>query len=502
MAELLATGWGLGAAASYEEHDEEFQSERYEQGIAVLSRSVEDTESLTVDELENRICSTAGRIAVATCALLMMIERFDRLQGWSQWGMKSCAHWLAWTCSMSPATAREYVRVARAVSQLPLILDEFARGVLSYSKVRSVTRVAGRVDEQTLLNLAVVETASQLERTVRGFRKADGAGLDQQRLRRARAYWDDDGMLVLSARLPAEEGALVMAAIEAAGLQESQGPGAQHELVADSDRLDLNHQTMSVADSFVSMAKSALSAGQTETSGDDRQLIVLHVGPEAFSSPVAPPVEGCSTERSADKGICHLDDGPGLDTPAMERFACDTAVLVMIKGAAKNVLNVGRKARKISPAMRRALRIRDGGCRYPGCHRRTHLEAHHLIHWMHGGHTDQDNLALLCRFHHMAVHEGGFRVVGKPTSGGCLGLTFWRPDGQRVPQAPKLYPGSNPDLNVCDVSPESLRAGALGEPFSLVDVVAAMTDSVLTRTARLAHATDHGVIEHVSLSVT
>ena len=116
-----------------------------------------------------------------------------------------------------PGRAREYVRVAAASWHgLPLLDNAFGAGRLSYSKMRALTRVAGRVDERTLLEQGLVHTASQLERVVRGYRKASGSGLDQQRRRRARWFYDDDGMLILTARLPADEGAVVVAALEQA----------------------------------------------------------------------------------------------------------------------------------------------------------------------------------------------------------------------------------------------------------------------------------------------
>ena len=172
--------------------------------------------ALSDDELADGICTWAGRVAAGEAELLRWIAEFDRRSAWSGTGITSCAHWLAWSCSMSPATAREHVRVARALTSLPLVSDMFAAGTLSYSKVRALTRIAAHTDEATLVRLALAESASQLERTVRGHRRATGAGLAQQRRRRARMYWDENGMLVVSARLTAEEGAVLMAAVAAA----------------------------------------------------------------------------------------------------------------------------------------------------------------------------------------------------------------------------------------------------------------------------------------------
>ena len=99
------------------------------------------------------------------------------------------------------------------------------------------------------------------------------------------------------------------------------------------------------------------------------------------------------------------------------------------------MLDVGRKTRSIPPAIRRALDARDRKCRFPGCGSRW-CDAHHVVHWADGGPTSLENLLLLCRRHHRAVHEGGFAVW--PDANGSF--TFVRPDGTPIPKAPPLPP--------------------------------------------------------------
>ena len=95
--------------------------------------------------------------------------------------------------------------------------------------------------------------------------------------------------------------------------------------------------------------------------------------------------------------------------------------------------DVGRRKRTISPALRRALAARDGRCRFPGCQNRR-CDAHHIEHWADGGETALDNLVLLCRRHHRAVHEEGFRI----TLDAAGDVQFTRPDGRPFPAAPPL----------------------------------------------------------------
>ena len=92
------------------------------------------------------------------------------------------------------------------------------------------------------------------------------------------------------------------------------------------------------------------------------------------------------------------------------RMACDATLVRVTKKADGTILDVGRKARTMPWRLRRALEIRDRGCRFPGCGRRF-AEAHHIRHWADGGETSLDNGLLLCRYHHRLVHEGGWSIA-------------------------------------------------------------------------------------------
>ena len=97
-----------------------------------------------LERLEAQICELAGHLAAATCRFLVLLGDFDARRGWASWEMNSCAQWLSWKCQMSSGTAREHVRVARALRDLPVIRARFAAGRLSYAKVRALTRIAAR----------------------------------------------------------------------------------------------------------------------------------------------------------------------------------------------------------------------------------------------------------------------------------------------------------------------------------------------------------------------
>ncbi|MGI9223834.1 MAG: DUF222 domain-containing protein, partial [Woeseiaceae bacterium] len=108
-----------------------------------------------IEELDRNILTLGTRINAATYELLVMIREFDERAGWTQWGLDNCTEWLAWRCDLAMTTAREKVRVAHALKHLPLISRAFASGELSYSKVKAMTRVASRDNEQQLLEFAL-----------------------------------------------------------------------------------------------------------------------------------------------------------------------------------------------------------------------------------------------------------------------------------------------------------------------------------------------------------
>jgi hypothetical protein len=129
-------------------------------------------------------------------------------------------------------------------------------------------------------------------------------------------------------------------------------------------------------------------------------------------------------------GRCELKDGHVLAIETARRLACDASLVGLVEDENGEPLNVGRKTRSISPALNRALRSRDGGCRFPGCDRRLFVEGHHVVHWANGGETKLSNLILLCGFHHGLVHEGGFGL--EATDDGVF--VFTRPDGSTIEQ--------------------------------------------------------------------
>jgi hypothetical protein len=404
----------------------------------------EELAALSTEGLEREIAELGGHINAATARWLGLVYEFDRREGWAEWGCRSCTHWLSYRCGVSPAAAREQVRVARRVSELPHLRAAFARGELCYSQVRAVTRVATPDTEADLLEIALHSTASQLETIVRAYRGVLevelGDASEEHRRRFVRCEHDDDGALIIHARLPAEEGALVLMALESsrevlrASSRASDGAGASAEAThigdaapdADDEDEELDRETIerftpSNVDALVLMARTAIAHGPAEGAGGEHQVVV-HVD--------------AATLAHDEEGACELEHGPALAPETARRLGCDASIVRILERDGRP-LSIGRKTRALSPALKRALRSRDRMCRFPGCGRHRFLHAHHIQHWAQGGRTDLSNLIQLCSHHHRLVHEGGYNVERR--GGGRV--RFRRPDGQAVHAVPSALRG-------------------------------------------------------------
>ena len=182
---------------------------------------VREQRRLKVSELAAQITELTGHLNAAHYRWLSLIAEFDRLQGWSDGSTPSCAHWLNWQCGIDLGAAREKVRVAHALEKLPRIAAAMACGQLSYSKTRALTRVACENTEEYFLSIALHGTAAHVEKLVRYYRRAKESEelsreAQQQAARLVSYSYDQDGSLILKARLPAEMGALVLKALDAA----------------------------------------------------------------------------------------------------------------------------------------------------------------------------------------------------------------------------------------------------------------------------------------------
>lgn len=434
------------------------------------------------DQLGQAITLLSGQINAANHRLLRLIAEFDRRGGWRAGGvMRSCAHWLSAHCGIDIGAAREKVRVARCLAGLPEIDQAFANGGLSYSKVRAITRAATADNQGFMVMLAENNTASHLEKLVARYEPVPEPGMaelletaelapasvvdrreeppktpgdeESQHLQARELYWfqDEDGMWVIHARLPPEEGQLVAKALKAVArpLEEErqeawqtaqkarmqavarkilarkrtdrgEGTEADDSVTTLPDNLAYEraeerisaetfsqHMNQIRADALVNMVEHFLASGPDYRNlqglrGSERCQVVLHVD--------------VNTLRQQQSGVCcthgkaFFEDKPWLSPTTARRLSCDASLVTVLEDEQGRVLNVGRRSRVVPGAIRRALQERDGVCQYPGCHESTYVDAHHIQHWADGGETSLDNLVTLCRFHHRQLHRGCFDV--------------------------------------------------------------------------------------------
>jgi len=254
--------------------------------------------------------------------------------------------------------------------------------------------------------MAQSSTAAQLERICRGYRRAlrNAAGErpeDEADRRWVRVRHTDDGLVRIEVQLRADEAAVVQRALKAA----TQRAWRATDVSAETPPASLRR-----ADALVAVAEQYLAGGTPAATPPVE--VVVHVESPAL----------------ADSNVgATLDDGTALAPATTERLLCDATVVEVTEDSRRNVLDVGRRRRTIPALLRRALQLRDRGCRFPGCTNRQ-VDGHHVVAWARGGTTALENLCSLCRRHHTYVHEYGFRLEGD----GAGGFRFFRPDGREV----------------------------------------------------------------------
>lgn len=396
-------------------------------------------------QLANEVARLSAEEAALTCRLIVKIGELDASGEWAQQGAISCAHWLGWRVGLALPAARERVRVARALRELPQITEAFGTGTISYSKVRALVRVATPDNETDLVDIARSTTASGLERICARFRSV----LDLERAQRetpeeaeARRYvyvrTHDNGSVLFSVQLPADEAARFIVAVESARELAAKGadspesgapPRTPDDDASEPPRLSADQRNRcsrrNRADGLMVMVERFLSADEVvPRRGGAPHEVILHVNQ-------------ADLEAQAEGAFLEGAECTGVSAETARRLSCDAGVVEVVEGDNGEVLNVGRRRRTIPSAIQRALRVRDQGrCAYPGCTHHLFLDAHHIHHWAAGGETSLDNLVLLCRRHHTFVHEHGYRIERD-----ALGRIVVSPPGQApIPRAPAQGP--------------------------------------------------------------
>jgi hypothetical protein len=353
-----------------------------------------------LEALATQIADLSLRIDIAKHSLLTHLRTFDAHEGWAGSGFSSTAAWLAWRIDIGATAAREHVRVARALGELPLTDAAFAAGKLSFSKVRAITRAAKPETEQDFLDIATHATAAHIEKLTSAYcrTRIDPSEPTSDQRRFARRTDTPSGMVRIEIQLPPEQANVVWEAMSAAldaGRREDSRASAEAPKQPRSPSVDPVVLQAERADALVSVSQAYLQQS-SRTFGTGYELVIMTTKEQLEHGPGG--VGG------------FLRDGTPVPLQLARMLACDCTRVDVETSGSGEPLDVGRARRTIPSAIGRALWLRDGGCRVPGCGRSRHLHAHHIEAWAAGGKTSAENLVLLCPSHHTLVHEGQLLV--------------------------------------------------------------------------------------------
>ena len=316
-------------------------------------------------ELETEIIELSGRLSVGTYELLVLVGELDVLGTWAAWGSLSCAAWLADVCDIEISTARNQVRVARAMREHPALDAAMANGDVSYAKARVMVPYLTSENASELLAIAESTSAGRLGAAIAAWSATND---DEDDIRRRQhdsrtVVWrtDPDGMIIVSARLAPESGGKVMAVLDAMVMRSNAPAGAS---------LAQQH-----ADAFVEVV--------TESGGSVTAEVVVHVRPEGNA----------------------LADGTPLSNHAVARMLPDAFVSLLMLDNQRRPIDASPRRRFPTRRQRRVLDEIDPECRQPGCHTTKFLQYDHKKPYGQGGPTTIDNLQRLCGTHNRSRNE-------------------------------------------------------------------------------------------------
>jgi hypothetical protein len=312
-------------------------------------------------------------------------------------GAASVVSWIGRNCGMSSTSVADRLCVGTQLESLPKIAEALRAGEISYQSTSLLCHLRDQLgekrvlfNEDEMLDLARQHSVASLRylcRYARHVADPDGffndAEADYSR-RRLHISQMSDGMHAIDGILDQAGGAALKTALDS--LSNRRGP---------EDDRTFGQRT---ADALVELAHHAMDEGRLPR----RNGVKPHIN-------LTTTIEGLKGELGA--GPADLELSLPISTRTLERLACDCTMSRVLL-ADSMAIDVGRATRTVSAPMRRALRVRDRGCRWPGCDRQVNwTNPHHIDHWARGGPNRLPNLVLLCFFHHRLVHEGGWQVV-------------------------------------------------------------------------------------------
>jgi hypothetical protein len=377
---------------------------------------------------------------------VLATERVDRTGAFADDGSKSTKAFLRKACGESDGWAARQVRIGRALAdRMPHTRAAWADGTIGAvhaDVIRSAIKdlddaraaqieraLADAAPDISLTDLCALAELIRQQNVPDEAAERDRQRFDRQHLTLVKTM---DGQYDLRGRLNAENGALVSAILDSFMARVAAG-GA----VADPSRSDILKPAPGLRRALALVDMATQAAGHAEhcdaSKAGGRPTIIVGVDLHTLAG-------GLGTGR--------LEDGTIIAGTVAQRLACD-AQLIYASIKDGEILDLGRKTRTPSTALRAYLIARDGGCLFDGCQSRPgSCEAHHIIWWANDGATDRDNMILLCLYHHQLIHNHGWTIIGNARS---PSLHFRSPDGRttiparRHPLIPKPRQTPAPD---------------------------------------------------------
>ena len=343
------------------------------------------TAHLTNDERRERLIRKRHAMDLQELSFSHEAAEFAATDAWDEDGSASAIDWIRFNCHMTSGTAANSVAVGEATHRTPESLQALTEGEIGFAHLTAMARTADaleeRFDETPLLKKARENSPGKFHYICQHYRHAANAEgyaaeqAEQVQQRRLKLSTWMDGSMLISGILDPIGGAALRTALE--------------PLARKSGTHDDRDRERRLADALVELASGGEQKAQIQVTSSLETLLGLAGAPAAemeFSLPVS--------------------------SRTIERLACDSSIARVLLDSESVVIDVGRSKRVVSEPGRRALQARDGHCRWPGCERPASWSAaHHVVHWIHGGSTDLDNLILLCHRHHWMVHEGNWQLV-------------------------------------------------------------------------------------------
>jgi len=378
--------------------------------IALLAESVERfcfaAHRSSGEELATDLPELSRCINLLQLKFSEMAAAFAATDEYDRQGAYSPIHWIRVNCHMTAVAAGDRLVVGEHLQRVPQSVDAMAAGEVGFPHLALIAREAEAVaesatnsafDETRLLDKARDFTVGRFRNFCHHERHSNDAKryVDQEveavEARTLSLRTGEGGMLWIRGILDPEGGHLLRTAIE---------PLARRNGHGDDRKRDRR-----LADGIIEMASRLLDSGSLPVQGAERPHLQVTATLDTLLQRCGAPA--ADVELSLP-----------ISAAAVERLACDCSLTRILIGPDSQVIDVGRSRRVISPSQRRALRVRDKTCQWPGCDRpASYTSGHHLVHWIRNGPTDINNLVLLCHRHHWMVHEGGWQIVRREQRG-------------------------------------------------------------------------------------